>query len=82
MKQKYLLIILLFLSSIQLYSQNEFDALRYSQYNISGTARYSSMSGAFGSLGGDFSGLSQNPAGLGYVVGNVSIYRSYIYPTN
>ena len=48
MKQKYLLIILLFLSSIELYSQNEFDALRYSQYNISGTARYSSMSGAFG----------------------------------
>ena len=65
MKQKYLLIILLFLSSIELYSQNEFDALRYSQYNISGTARYSSMSGAFGSLGGDFSGLSHNPAGLG-----------------
>jgi hypothetical protein len=65
MKQKYLLIILLFLSSVQLYSQNEFDALRYSQYNISGTARYSSMSGAFGSLGGNFSGLSQNPAGLG-----------------
>ena len=44
----------------QLYSQNEIDALRYSQQNIFGT-RFNSMGGSFGSLGGDFSTLSYNP---------------------
>jgi len=62
---KISIVILSFLSIIECKAQNEFDALRYSQMNISGTAKYSSMSGAFGSLGGDFSGLSSNPAGLG-----------------
>ena len=35
-------------------AQNEIDALRYSQNNIIGTAKFSSMSGSYGSLGGDF----------------------------
>ena len=38
---------------------------RYSTQNLLGTGRYTSMAGAFGSLGGDFSGLSSNPAGIG-----------------
>ena len=50
-------------------AQNEVDALRYSQNLFGGTARYHAMSGAFGALGGDFSSLSTNPAGLG-------VYRS------
>jgi hypothetical protein len=50
-------------------AQNQVDALRYSWLNPSGTARFSSMGGAFGSLGADFSSISQNPAGLG-------VYRS------
>ncbi|MDO5606953.1 MAG: outer membrane protein transport protein [Capnocytophaga sp.] len=45
------------------YAQNEIDALRYSQEELYGTARYRAMSGAFGALGGDFSGFSINPAG-------------------
>ena len=53
------------LSSITLLAQNEIDALRYSTHNLSGTARYSAMGGAFGSLGGEFSSLSSNPAGIG-----------------
>lgn len=44
--------------------QNAEDALRYSQTSVTGTARFSSMGGAFGALGGDFSSLSTNPAGL------------------
>lgn len=48
-----------------LYSQNEVDALRYSQIYYGGTARFSAMGGAFGSLGGDFSALSTNPAAIG-----------------
>lgn len=45
-------------------AQNEVDALRYSQTTFGGTARYNSMAGAFGALGGDFSTLATNPAGI------------------
>jgi hypothetical protein len=50
-------------------AQGEFDALKYSQTSIVGSARYMSMSGAFGALGGDISSLRNNPAGIG-------VYRS------
>lgn len=53
----------LFLSDFS-FAQNEVDALRYSQLNFGGTARFTAMSGAFGALGGDFSVLSTNPAGI------------------
>jgi hypothetical protein len=49
----------------QLTAQNETDALRYSQVYYSGTARATAMGGSFGALGGDFSSLSINPAGIG-----------------
>lgn len=52
-------------SSFSLFAQNEVDALRYSRLIYDGTARYNSMGGAFSSLGGDFSVLNTNPAGLG-----------------
>ena len=41
------------------------DALRLSQNQLGGSARFISMGGAFGSLGGDLTTLSYNPAGLG-----------------
>ena len=44
-------------------AQDITDALRYSQDNIQGTARYKALSGAFGALGGDISAVSINPAG-------------------
>lgn len=50
-------------------AQNELDALRFSMTDPGSTARFIGMGGAFGALGGDFSTLSLNPAGLG-------IYRS------
>lgn len=46
-------------------AQNEIDALRYSQIMIGSTARSMAMGGAFGALGGDYSCLSTNPAGIG-----------------
>ena len=58
--KKNLLLLIVFLFATQLYSQNEIDALRYSQQNIFGTAKFNSMGGSFGSLGGDFSTLSYN----------------------
>ena len=65
MKKGLLAMSIIALSSITLLAQNEIDALRYSTDAPLGTARFSAMSGAFGSLGGEFSALSQNPAGIG-----------------
>ena len=45
------------------YGQDLTDALRYSTGETEGTARFKSMSGAFGALGGDMSAVSINPAG-------------------
>ncbi len=44
-------------------SQEIPDAIRYSQDNLNGTARFRAMGGAFGALGGDLSSLNVNPAG-------------------
>jgi hypothetical protein len=51
------------------FAQDLTDALRYSNYKIKGTARSAAMGNAFGALGGDFTSLSINPAG-------VAVYRS------
>lgn len=50
-------------------AQDETDALRYSFLSSQGTARSIGFGGALGSIGGDVSSLSVNPAGIG-------IYRS------
>mgnify|MGYP003295771804 CR=1 FL=1 len=44
-------------------AQDITDAVRYSSEELSGTARYRAMSGAFGALGGDLSSITINPAG-------------------
>lgn len=62
-------------SSSMLFSQGVVDALKYSQQDIRGTARYMGMAGAFGALGGDITTLSQNPAGIG-------VYRNSEYSCN
>lgn len=46
-------------------AQDETDALRYSQLSPQGTARSIGFGGALGAIGGDFSALSVNPAGIG-----------------
>lgn len=53
------------LASAGLTAQNEQDALRYSFIQTGGTTRSLSMGGAFGAIGGDFSSMAINPAGLG-----------------
>ncbi|WP_290470363.1 OmpP1/FadL family transporter [Lacinutrix sp. MedPE-SW] len=45
-----------------LYSQSTNDALRYSNGEIIGSARFKALSGAFGALGGDLSAVNINPA--------------------
>lgn len=46
-------------------AQDETDALRYSYLSPQGTARSIGFGSALGSVGGDFSSLSVNPAGIG-----------------
>jgi hypothetical protein len=46
-------------------AQNAWDAMRYSKNWYEGTARFTAMGGAFAALGGDFTTLSINPAGIG-----------------
>ena len=46
-------------------AQSAIDGFRFSQPDMKGTARYMSMGGAFGALGGDLSSISTNPAGIG-----------------
>ena len=64
MKSKIIILALLTTCSYMM-AQTEFDALKYVQTDINGTARYMSMAGAFGALGGDPSAIKDNPAGLG-----------------
>jgi ribosomal protein S27AE len=51
-------------------AQQVSDALRYAQDDITGSARYRAMSGAFGALGGDLSALNVNPAGSAVFMNN------------
>lgn len=46
-------------------AQTVFEAVKTSQTDLLGTARYMSVAGAFGALGGDVSAIKDNPAGLG-----------------
>lgn len=65
MKRHVLTIAAAFLTASGILAQNVDDALRYSQIFYQGTARFTSMGGAFTALGGDMSTFSQNPGGIG-----------------
>ena len=47
----------------QFYAQTIGDAVNFSTQDLTGTARYRGVSGAFGALGGDLSAINNNPAG-------------------
>jgi len=64
-KITWVILSVIFWIPVSLKAQSDVDALRYSQTGVAGTARFTSMGGAFGALGGDFSSLSWNPAGIG-----------------
>ena len=69
MKRNIFLLISVISFSI-LHAQNISDALRYSNENIYGTARFNAMGGAFGALGGDLSAIGINPAGSSVFLDN------------
>lgn len=68
MKKLLLSLVFAVLSIGIINAQDRFDAIRLSQNFYEGTARFTSMGGAFAALGGDFTSLSINPAG-------VAVYR-------
>lgn len=61
--KKYISILSIILGTSAIQAQDINDALRYSQTEPLGTARFRALSGAFGALGGDLSAVSINPAG-------------------
>lgn len=69
MKKIFILLITGLTVSVS-YSQEISDGVRYSQDNLTGTARFRAMGGAFGALGGDLSSLSVNPAGSAIFINN------------
>ena len=62
----YFYIAISLLAITKTYAQEPVDALRFSWTTQSGTARNQAIGGASGSLGGEFSTLFNNPAGLGF----------------
>jgi hypothetical protein len=51
-------------------SQDVSDAIRYSETDMNGTARFKAMGGAFGALGGDLSAINLNPASSAIFINN------------
>lgn len=64
MKKLFIAAVAITLPSL-IMAQTAFDTYQMSRYDLRGTARYMSMGGAFGALGGDLSSLNNNPAGIG-----------------
>ena len=56
-------LVLVFVNLFSVFGQSISDGLNYSSNSYQGTARYNSMSGAFGALGGDLTAIAVNPAG-------------------
>lgn len=73
----YTIIIAMLLGINMTYSQGIGDAVRFSNYEPIGTARTVGVGSAFGAMGGDFSVIGINPAGLAeYRVGEFNITPS------
>lgn len=64
-----------------LFGQYAEDILRTSNLFYKGTARFTGMSGAFGALGGDFTTLSINPAGIGMYNKAEFVFTPALYNT-
>ncbi len=68
--KRLIILIAIFLCAEISSAQNEIDALNLSREEVTGSARTIAMGGAFTALGGDFSAIEINPAGLGVLRSN------------
>lgn len=87
MKVRNIILMALSCASFTLQAQGVMDAVKYSQTDILGSARYMSMAGAFGALGGDVSAISLNPAGIGVfrsseIMTTLNLSTTYTSATN
>ena len=81
--KKYLSFIIagLTFSALQAQETTPDDALRYAVENLTGSARYRAMGGAFGAVGGDLSAINQNPAGSIFFNNNYATFTGSSYNT-
>lgn len=78
MKRLIKLLTIAILVPVSMQAQDLADALRYSSVQVQGTARAGGMGNAFGALGGDFTSISINPAGLGlYRAGELTLTPAF-----
>ncbi len=80
--KRYLLLINLFTCTAAI-AQIPEDALRYTYYPQTGSARNMAIGGAMGSLGGDINATFVNPAGLGfYKTGEFVLTPGFLFKNN
>jgi hypothetical protein len=60
--------------SLSLLAQIPEDAIKFSWQPVNGTARINAVGGAMGSLGGDITAISVNPAGLAFFKGSDLVF--------
>ena len=68
MKKIITLAVLGMLGAVPVSAQTVYDAANIANKDLNGTARFVSMGGAMGALGGDISTIATNPAGIGIAV--------------
>ena len=79
MKRIFILIAVMAFGQV-VFGQTSGDALRYSFFDVQGTARTMGVGGGIGALGGDFSVLSTNPGGLGiYRTSEIVVTPGFIF---
>ncbi len=77
MRKIYSILFVVF--AVSAFGQTDLDALRYSRLQMIGSGRTMGVGGAFGALGGDFTVLSSNPAGIAtYRHSEISITPSLV----
>ena len=74
-----LLLTAVFCFSISSFAQVPEDALKYSLYGPTGTARTQAIGGAIGALGADISANYVNPAGLAFYKTNDFVLFSRLF---
>ncbi len=80
--KKYILLLVSFLFVLFVQAQTAADALRFSNFDVSGSARTIGVGGALGALGADFSVISTNPAGLARFRSSEFIISPSIYASS
>ncbi|MFN3754375.1 OmpP1/FadL family transporter [Flavobacterium sp.] len=79
--KKYLLLLCIGMSfsNVQAQETTPNDVIRLAVDNLTGTARFRGMSGAFGAVGGDLSAINVNPAGSIFFNNNYGTVTGSIY---